>query len=131
MTIIDANTVVVMTSSELKTVLEGVNTYTTIYFGANITLAAGITINASKTNLIIDGTYNGVRYRYTDMRSTATGDTIAILSAVNANIVVRNMDITGYNYYGVIYVAEELVVLIVVLPPISIRLHSATSFAGE
>lgn len=39
MTIIDANTVVVMTSSELKTVLEGVNTYTTIYFGANITLA--------------------------------------------------------------------------------------------
>ena len=107
MTIIDANTVVVMTSSELKTVLEGVNTYTTIYFGANITLAAGITINASKTNLIIDGTYNGVRYRYTDMRSTATGDTIAILSAVNANIVVRNMDITGYNYYGVIYVAED------------------------
>ena len=107
MTIIDANTVVVTTFSELKMVLEGVNTYTTIYFGANITLAAGITINASKANLIIDGTYNGVRYRYTDMRSTAVGDTIAVLRAVNANIVVRNMDITGYNYYGIIYVAED------------------------
>ena len=53
MTIIDANTVVVTTFSELKMVLEGVNTYTTIYFGANFTLAAGITINASKANLII------------------------------------------------------------------------------
>lgn len=106
MTIIDANTVVVMTAGELKTVLEGTNTYSYIYFGANITLTTGITILASKTNITIDGTYNGVRYRYTDMRSTATGDTIAVLSAVNANIVVKNMDITGYNYYGVIYVAE-------------------------
>lgn len=106
MTIIDSNTVVVMTSSELKTILEGDNTYTTIYFGANIVLTAGITINQNKTNIVIDGTYNGVRHTYTDMKSLATGDTIGITNAINANVVVRNMDITGYNYYGIIYVAE-------------------------
>lgn len=106
MTIIDSNTVVVMTSSELKTILEGDNTYTTIYFGANIVLTAGITINQNKTNIVIDGTYSGVRHIYTDMKSLATGDTIGITNAINANVVVRNMDITGYNYYGIIYVAE-------------------------
>lgn len=43
MTIINENTVVVTSSSELKEALEKDNAYTYIYFGNNITLESGIT----------------------------------------------------------------------------------------
>ena len=48
MQIINNNTVVVTTSDELKTVLEEDNNYTYIYFGNDITLTSGITINKNK-----------------------------------------------------------------------------------
>lgn len=54
-------------------------------------MTGGIKINASKTNLVIDGTYNNVRHKFIDMKS----------------VVVKNMDITGNNYYEVIYVPES------------------------
>ena len=82
MKVIDSITVVVYTYSELKEALEGNNGYTYIYFGDNITLSGGVAISGTKSNVIIDGTYDGVRHTYTDM------------------------DITGYNYYGVVYVPE-------------------------
>lgn len=53
---------VIFTSEELKTVLEQNNSYTHIYFGANITLASDIKIASTKINIIIDGTYQDVRY---------------------------------------------------------------------
>lgn len=60
---------VIFTSEELKTVLEQNNSYTHIYFGANITLASGIKIASTKTNIIIDGTYQDIRYTYEDIRT--------------------------------------------------------------
>ena len=106
MTIIDDNTVVVNTSAELKNVLENNNTYNYIYFGNNITLSSGIVISSTKSNVVIDGTYDDVTYEFTDMKSTGAADTIRVNSAIN-KVTVKNMKITGYNYYGVVYVPEE------------------------
>lgn len=106
MTIIDDNTVVVNTSAELKNVLENNNAYNYIYFGNNINLTSGIVISSTKTNVVIDGTYENVTYEFTDMKSTGATDTIRVNSAIN-KVTVKNMKITGYNYYGVVYVSEE------------------------
>ena len=107
MTVLNENSVVVYNSAELKTVLEGNNGYTTVYFGSDITLTNGISISSSKVNVIIDGTYNNVTYKFEDKKSASTSDTISVSSAMTKNVVVRNMNITGYNYYGIIYVAEN------------------------
>lgn len=106
MTIIDDNTVVVNTSAELKNVLENNNAYNYIYFGNNINLTTGIVISSTKTNVVIDGTYENVTYEFTDMKSTGATDTIRVNSAIN-KVTVKSMKITGYNYYGVVYVPEE------------------------
>lgn len=55
---INKNTVGVYNYLELRDALEN-NTDTFIYLGSSI-LTNGIKINASKTNVIIDGTYQGV-----------------------------------------------------------------------
>lgn len=107
MTIIDKNTVVVYTSEELKTVLSETNDYNYVYFGANITLTSGIIISSTKTNITIDGTYNDIKYTYTDMRSTGTGDTISARSANIKKVTVKNMTVIGSNYYGIIFVPED------------------------
>ena len=107
MTIINDTTVVVFTYAELKTVLEGTNNYSYIYFGANITLTAGIKIASTKTNITIDGTYQNVRYTYEDMKNLSASNTIYVSSSNTTKVTVQNMDITGYNYYGVIYVPES------------------------
>ncbi len=106
MTIIDSTTVVVFNSNELKTVLEGNNTYSLIYFGANITLTSGITILPSKTSITIDGTYEGIRYTYEDMNSADFTYTIGIRSASSVRITMQNIDLIGHNYYGIIAVAD-------------------------
>lgn len=106
MTIINETTVVVYTADELSTALEN-SVYTYIYFGANITLTRGITISPAKKTVTIDGTYLGIRYTYQDMRSSGTGDTISVRSANITKVTVQNIDVTGFNYYGVIYVPEN------------------------
>ncbi len=106
MTIINENTVVVTSSSELKEALEKNNAYTYIYFGNNITLESGITISKNKNNIVIDGTYNNITYEFTDQKKLGTGDTINISSPTITNVTVKNLKITGYNYYGVIYVPD-------------------------
>lgn len=106
MTIINENTVVVTSSSELKEALEKDNAYTYIYFGNNITLESGITISKNKNNIVIDGTYNNITYEFTDQKKLGTGDTINISSPTITNVTVKNLKITGYNYYGVIYVPD-------------------------
>lgn len=107
MIVIDNNTVVIMSASELKTVLEGNNSYSYIYFGANIKLTSGITIAASKTSVVIDGTYQTKQYTYEDMNSSGSGDTISVRYANIQQVTVKNMNVIGHNYYGLIYVVED------------------------
>lgn len=88
MTILNDATVVIFTSEELKTVLEQNNSYTHIYFGANITLASGIKIASTKTNIIIDGTYQDVRYTYEDMKNLSASNTINVTSSKMVYLVI-------------------------------------------
>lgn len=107
MTIINDTSVVIYTSDELKTILEQNNNYTHIYFGANITLTPGIKIASTKTNVIIDGTYQNTTYILEDMKSLSASNTINVSSNNTTKVTVQNMNIKGYNYYGVIYVPES------------------------
>lgn len=81
MTIRNDATVVIFTSEELKTVLEQNNSYTHIYFGTNITLTSGTKIASTKTNIIIDVTYQDVRYTYEDMKNLNASNTINVTSS--------------------------------------------------
>lgn len=107
MKILDSLTVVIYTSDELKTILEGNNSYIYIYFGNDITLTSGINIFSTKTNITIDGTYENSRYTFTDMKNLSGSSAISVVNSRSLNIVVKNMDITGYNYYGIIYVPDS------------------------
>lgn len=106
MTIINDATVIVFDSNELKKVLEENNNYTYIYFGNDITLTTGIKISNTKINITIDGTYESVRHNLIDKKSASTSDSIIAPSTLKT-IIVKNMNITGYNFYGVIYIPEE------------------------
>mgnify|MGYP004509890149 FL=1 len=105
MEILDEKTVVVFTSAELKEVLEGNNGYTFIYFGADITLLSGITLSNTKTNITLDGTYQNITHQFTDQKSTSAVQAIQA-SPQNQLITIQNLHIIGYNYYGMVYVAE-------------------------
>ena len=103
MKIINDKMVGVSTSEELKDILENENEYEFIYLMANITLSSGIKINEKKEKVVIDGTYNNIRYILTGITSTEATDTI-MASSLNKEIVVRNININSPNIYGVIYV---------------------------
>ncbi len=105
MEILDEKTVVIFTSAELKEVLEGNNGYTFIYFGADITLLSGITVSNTKTNITLDGTYQNITHQFTDQKSTSAAQAIQA-SPQNQLITIQNLHIIGYNYYGMVYVAE-------------------------
>lgn len=107
MTIIDNNTVVVYSYEELKSCLTEDNSYTYIYFGSNITLTSGITISSTKTVLTIDGTYKDITYTYGDMKSLGTNDTISVNSSNISKITIKNINVIGNNYYGIIYIPED------------------------
>ena len=106
MTIINQNTVVVFSSQELKSALETDNGYTYIFFGSNITLSSGIGISAAKSEVTIDGTYNETMYEFTDQKKLGASDGIYLTNPKTLKVNVKNMNITGYNYYGVVYVPE-------------------------
>ncbi len=107
MKIINDSTVVVSSSVELKDVLERDNGYFYVYFDNDMTLQSGIKISSAKVNVVIDGTYEGVRYTFTDYESLSSGDTISVSSPFTLKVVVCNMEIVGYNYYGVVYVPDS------------------------
>ncbi len=107
MTIINDNTVVVVTYEELKSTLEENNPYNYIYFGANITLKGSIKIASTKTSLIIDGTYNDVRHTYEEMKSTTATDSIWVSSNTIKSVKLQNINVYGNNYYGIIYVPDN------------------------
>ena len=88
MTIRNDATMIIFTSEELKTVLEQNNSYTHIHFRTNITLASGIKIASTKTNIIIDGTYQDIRYTYEDMKNISASNTINITSSKMVYLVI-------------------------------------------
>ena len=107
MTILNDETVAISTFAKLKSIIETNNAVNLIYLDANIEMTSGITIPQTKTNLIIDGTYNDIRHTFKDRTTLNTSDTITASNALTQKITVQNMDITGNNYYGIIYVPES------------------------
>lgn len=102
---LDANTALVNTFADLKTALEGANTYTTIIFGADIvqpTANNTIRIPPTKSTIIIDG--NGYQYTQSTSGATAIDRTfyVPISNTVTKNVTVKNMVVDGYNYYGIV-----------------------------
>lgn len=97
---------VVRSYSELKNTLENNNGITTVYFGDDITMqATGVRINPNKVNVIIDG-FNPLDpgqtqpHTLTDYRSLSFYDTVYIDAAGVETLLVRDLTITGKNYYG-------------------------------
>ncbi len=111
MIIINESTVAVETENEFRDVLEKENSITTVYFANDITLTKGIKVLGGKKQIIIDGLYpldgTGKIHTYTDMNSTSYTDTICISTPSNVNITVKNLNVIGRNYYGIVCVAER------------------------
>ena len=103
--IIDNNTVVITTSYELKQVLSEDNNYNYIYLGNDITATSGFTINSNKSKVTIDGTYNNIKYTYTNNLSLE--ETVIKVSTTNKRIILKNMNIVSSHGYGVIYVPSH------------------------
>ena len=103
--IIDNNTVVVMTSDELKQVLSEDNGYEYVYLGSDITATSGFVINSNKGKIVIDGTYNNTKYTYTNNLSSE--ETVIKVSTANKRIILKNMNIVSSHGYGVIYVPSH------------------------
>lgn len=106
MDVINNKTVVVYDSLEFKNVLENDNGYEYIYIGDDIVLEQNININENKEKIIINGTYNNIRYKLTGMNSNVASDTINVSSS-NKEIQIKNIDIEYTNTYGVFYVQEN------------------------
>ncbi len=107
MTVINQNTVVVFNSTELKEILEKQNDYNYIFLGSNITLLSGIAISGTKIDVTIDGNYNRTIHEYVDQKKLGQSDGIYVTSPNTAKVTIKNMIVTGYNYYGVIFVPES------------------------
>ncbi len=104
---INNNTVTVSTSSELKEVLEGNNSYDYVYLDNDITLESGITINESKAKVIINGTYLGASHTLTGINSVSDTDTINV-TASTKEIQMRDMKIVSTNTNGVVRVLDDV-----------------------
>lgn len=74
--------------------------------GDDIKLSSGIKISSYKSKITIDGMYDNVIHDFEDMKSTSASNTISV-SKENKNVIVKNLNIIGYNYYGIIYVPEN------------------------
>lgn len=105
MQIINDNTVVVNNGEELKQVLSETNDYTYVFFGSDITLTSGFTINSNKTEIVIDGTYNGNKYTYTNNLTESTD--VINANKQNKKMVLKNMNIISSHTYGVVYVPSH------------------------
>ena len=105
MQIINDTTVVVNDNDELKSVLSENNAYNYIYLGNNIEANSGFIINSNKSKVIIDGTYNGVKYTYTNYLTLE--EEVIKASTGNKKIILQNMNIELSNPYGVIYVPSH------------------------
>ena len=111
----DLVSAVVDSFADMKTVLEdaaGVyKDIITVYMNSDIVQPAGyIRIPLSKPNVVIDGTYNGIRRVYTTTGNSATnfitygtvGTDRPLLHAT-----MQHMDIVGNNYYGALGASDS------------------------
>ena len=103
--IIDNNTVVVTSSDELKQAVSEDNGYDYIYLGSDIIATSGFIINSNKVKITIDGTYNNVKYTYTNNLSLEA--TVIKASTTNKRIILKNMNIVSSHGYGVVYVPSH------------------------
>lgn len=104
------NELAVSSYSELKATLEsstdGINT---IYLASDITMeTTGITVSSAKSNVVIDGTYDGVRHTITEGKAAGATNNIYINNANMSSFTLRNVDIFAYNYYGTVKVADAV-----------------------
>ena len=108
--ILNETTIEVYTYDELKQALSRDNDYTTIYLGDNITAdGTGIDIHPNKADVIIDGAPpEGGRYRFTQYASANDSTSIRVRSAGTQSVTLRNLDIHGANYYGVVWVPDSI-----------------------
>ena len=103
--IINNNTVVVTSSDELKQAVSEDNGYDYIYLGSDIIATSGFIINSNKVKVTIDGTYNNVKYTYTNNLSLEA--TVIKASTTNKRIILKNMNIVSSHGYGVVYVPSH------------------------
>lgn len=103
--IINNNTVVVTNSDELKQAVSEDNGYDYIYLGSDIIATSGFVINSNKVKVTIDGTYNNVKYTYTNNLSLEA--TVIKASTTNKRIILKNMNIVSSHGYGVVYVPSH------------------------
>lgn len=103
--IINNNTVVVTNSDELKQAVSEDNGYDYIYLGSDIIATSGFIINSNKVKVTIDGTYNNVKYTYTNNLSLEA--TVIKASTTNKKIILKNMNIVSSHGYGVVYVPSH------------------------
>ena len=103
--IINKNTVVVTSSDELKQAVSEDNGYDYIYLGSDIIATSGFIINSNKVKITIDGTYNNVKYTYTNNLSLEA--TVIKASTTNKRIILKNMNIVSSHGYGVVYVPSH------------------------
>lgn len=101
---------VVKNSAQLADALSNDNGVDYVYLDADIELEAGISINANKKTLIIDGRYpddeTGVIHTFTDMNSFSFDDTISISATIALSI--KNVRLVGRNYFGIPYVPDVM-----------------------
>ena len=62
-------------------------------------------INSNKVKITIDGTYNNVKYTYTNNLSLEA--TVIKASTTNKRIILKNMNIVSSHGYGVVYVPSH------------------------
>ena len=98
--IINNNTVVVTTSDELRQAISEDNGYDYIYLGSDIISTSGFIINNNKSKVIIDGTFDGTRYTYTNNLSLE--EEVIKVSTTNKKVILKNMNIVSSHGYGVI-----------------------------
>ncbi len=103
--IIDNSTVVITTSDELKQVVSEDNGYDYIYLGNDIIATSGFIINGNKSKLTIDGTYNNIKYTYTNYLSLE--EEVIKARTTNKRIILKNMNIISSHGYGVVYVPSH------------------------
>lgn len=115
MDVVDTSTVVVYTYAELSTALSEDNGYTYIYLGNDITQTssdAGITINAAKASVVIDGFAPDAAAvaTFTQRTSLDITYTIKVVSgnATTKQVTLRNLNLVGQNYYGIVSVADAV-----------------------
>ena len=108
-------TITVDNYDEFAEALKADNGYEIIYLAANITMTSeGITINSSKSEVIIDGhppgAVEGSRYTLRQANDDEVSSTINLASD-NYNtkrITLRNMEIVGDDIYGMVYIPSIL-----------------------